>query len=531
MLTSASRSRLQSPLLWLLASACMALLAVQIAQQLGARSLADGAWVFMRYAEQFLERGVLAFAPGGRGVYGLTSPGFVTVVAPMRLLFGGDAARALSASSVVSGLLFVGLLGWMLGSLTSGAPRRRAATFALVTFALAGSAPALACHFASGVETTYALAYLTMWLMFARWQARRVTAEAALTLGAFGGMAFSVRPDLLLFTAGVPLAAALLSREPAPRRAWAVALGATLLAASMQSALYAWWMHSALPLPLWDRTGLHAGGPGAALRELAAFARGAWPLLVVIGVGIATGPARWWTGAGAFERALLGAAAVFTLFHAAALVPGLTPAQRAYPPLLPVLAYVAARRLAPLALHLPQPAFRSLAVTLPVIVVAALALGSTAVRQWAAVGRQGPDEERFDAGAAYRADWSAHWVALDRVSNLADDLTIATTDVGMPLALSSRRRIVDLTGLHEHFLAHGHRTADNLLRRERPDLVYLPPARLAAMNAALHADPWFVANYDTWPAESLRAGTGVAVRRDGPHTETLRALFASRAAR
>jgi len=195
-----------------------------------------------------------------------------------------------------------------------------------------------------------------------------------------------------------------------------------------------------------------------------------------------------------------------------------------------VLAYVAARRLAPLALYRPQPVWRSLAVTLLAIAVAAVSLRSTVALHVAAAGRQGPAAERFDAEAAWRAGGSSHWVALDQVSRLADDLAIATTDVGMPLALGPRRRIVDLTGLHEGSAARGRVTADSLLRRERPDLVYLPHPRQARMSAAILADPWFAAHYDTWPAGALGADMGVAVRRDGPHTETLRALFASRAA-
>lgn len=525
-----SASRLQTPILWFMASACLLVLAFQVGQTLGASSVWDDAWMFVRYADQLLASGVPAFEPGGRGVYGLTSPGFLTIVAPMRLAFGADAVRAISAASLFSGLLFLAFLWRMLAALTLAAPRRRAATFALVAFTLAYASPALARHFASGMDTMYALAYLSLWLLFARWQARLATTDAAFTLGAFGGAAFSVRPDLLIITCGVPLLAALLTRDSARRRAWLVAFAATLGVAALQSAFYAWWLHSPLPLPFWAKLPGHYGPTlraayeGVALRELLAFARGVWPLLAVIAAAIATNPSRWWAETSGLDKSLLAACAVFAGYHAIAVVPVMAYAQRFDQPLLPVLAFLAARSLAALARRFPQAGARALPATVVALAIAALSLRRVVAHELAPMSH-GPAETRFDLAAAYHANWSHYWVALDQVSRLGDDLVIATTEVGMPLAMGPRRRMVDLAGLNETSMTRARVSADSVLRREQPDLVYLPHPHYAEMRAAILADPWFTAHYDVWAAESLRADMGVAVRRGGPYADTLRALF------
>ena len=84
-------------------------------------------------------------------------------------------------------------------------------------------------------------------------------------------------------------------------------------------------------------------------------------------------------------------------------------------------------------------------------------------------------------------------------------------------------------GLNETSMMRHHVSADSVVRRDRPDLVYLPHPHYAEMRDALLADPVFERDYEIWPA-AARADMGAAVRRDGPYADSLRALFAARAA-
>ncbi len=531
-----TRSPWQAPLLWFAAFAGSVVFAVQVAHELAATSVWDDAWMFVRYAEQLLARGVPAFAPDGPGVYGLTSPAYLTVVAPLRLLLGADPVRVALLSSLFCGVLYLALLSRMVIRLTAGSSRRRAATFALVGFTLAYAAPALARHFASGMDTMFALAYLTVWIMLAHACARLDSDDASFTLGVFGGMAFSVRPDLLVFTVGVPALSAVFAAHGRARAHQVSAVFGTLAVAGLQAAVYAWWLHSPLPLPFFAKTfgaygpTLRAAYEGVAFAEVSGFLRGMSGLRVALAAAVVLHPVRWWGAAAPLEKALLGAGLVFTAYHAFAVVPIMGYAGRFEMPLFPVLVYLAARSLGHLATWYPQALWRSLVVTLVALAVAGVLVRRIVAHQLAPAPAPVAAAERFDLGAAYRANGSTYWAALDQVSRLPDELVIATTEVGMPLVLSPGRRVVDLAGLNETSMMRARVSADSVVRRERPDLVYLPHPHYAEMRDALLADPSFRERYEVWPAATLRADMGVAVRRDGPFADTLRALFAARAA-
>ncbi len=531
-----TRSSWQAPLLWLAAFTGAVVFAVQVSHELAAPSVWDDAWMFVRYAEQLLATGVPAFAPGGQGVYGLTSPAFLSVVAPVRALLGPDAVRVALLSSLFCGVLFLAFLSRMVVRLTAGSPRRRAAAFALVGFTLAYAAPAIARHFASGMDTTFALAYFTVWIMLAHACSRYVADEAAWTLGAFGGMAFSVRPDLLVFTVGVPALGAVFATHTRVRRNQASAAVLALFVALLQSAVYAWWLHSPVPLPFFAKTfgfygpTLRAAYDGVAIAEVSGFLRAMSALRAVFAAAVVLHPVRWWNAASALEKALLFTGIVFTAYHAFAVVPIMGYAGRFEMPLFPVLVYLAVCSLAHLAAWYPQAVWRSLLVTLVALAVAGVLVRRIVAHQIAPGPARVAAAERFDLQTAYRVNGRDYWVALDRVSRLPDDLTIATTEVGLPLVLSPGRRIVDLAGLNETSMMRHHVSADSVVRRDRPDLVYLPHPHYAEMRDALLADPVFVRDYEVWPAAALRADMGAAVRRDGPYADTLRALFEARAA-
>ena len=103
------------------------------------------------------------------------------------------------------------------------------------------------------MDTTFALAYSPCGSC-SHACSRYVADDATWTLGAFGGMAFSVRPDLLVFTVGVPALCAVFATHWRTRNSQASAAFFTLFVALLQSAVYAWWLHSPVPLPFFAKT-------------------------------------------------------------------------------------------------------------------------------------------------------------------------------------------------------------------------------------------------------------------------------------
>ena len=109
---------------------------------------------------------------------------------------------------------------------------------------------------------------------------------------------------------------------------------------------------------------------------------------------------------------------------------------------------------------------------------------------------------------------------------MPDDLVIATTEVGLPAALNPGKVIVDKAGLNETTIARNGFSADWLLERYAPDLIYLPHPHYRGMARALVGNPAFVAGYQIYSSQELGGVLmGVAVRRDGPYANRLRAIM------
>src|SRR5262245_3248410 len=115
--------------------------------------IADDAYMFVRYARNFIATGVVAWNPGGAATYGLTSLGYFVWVLLIHVLSRADAACVLLAASLSCGVAFVvasTLAAARLSGPSGGGAHMASGAVALVL--LAAGATALVPHFVSGMD-------------------------------------------------------------------------------------------------------------------------------------------------------------------------------------------------------------------------------------------------------------------------------------------------------------------------------------------------------------------------------------------
>ena len=517
---------------WCLIGASVSVLVVALLARFTIGAVWDDAYIVLRYADRLIATGVLSWNPGEPPTYGLTSPLFLGVVVPIRA--GVDTSPALAAllSSLVCGVIAI----WLMLRLTRAASvisptdQTPAATLLFVSLALSGGR--LADHLSSGMDTAFAMAWLSVYFLLV---ARRGPSAAALA-GVWGGLAFLARPDLLLFTLSTPVVLALTSSTGADRAAAFRMLRSTLITLAIQLAFTTWYFGSTLPLPFHAKGGNLYGESiretyaGVAWAQLRAFVRSFWPLFLMAAVGILMDPRRWWRRDEPLEKGILAGVLLFLGYHAFFVLPIMYYSQRFYYPALPALAYLAARAVSRLlesgppiaAWGGPARMVAALAVLLAIAGVAHSGLSEwRALESVRAAGRFGGFDvsRHFTEGGMDRV-----WPGLDTIAALPDDVTIATTEVGFPAVMNPGKRIIDLAGLNNTDIALSRRSPSELLHREQPDVLYLPHPDYREMNRAVRNESDLLAAYEMASEASSPPTLDLAIRRSSPHYEALRLL-------
>ena len=518
--------RLHVPL-GLILAASLAVLGLGILARLSVGFVLDDAFMFVRYADRILSEGRLAWNPGGEPIYGPTFLLFLGVVLPIRALLPGEPALSAALSSLVCGIVFIALLPILLRRTDSAGATHRRVFLALVFLILAASTSSLASHFVSGMDTTFALAYLTGYLLLCLWAGRREGKIGALAMGLCGGLAFSARPDLLVYTLLVPVCMTVFGADREAKRngLWALALTVAAIGVQITGSWYL--LRSPLPLSFYAKGMVGYGDIFAShyrlvpFVELTHYVASYWPLLLVIGLDLVVSRRQWRSGISPVERALLVATCLFVLYYAFFVLQIMHRPQRFYYPTLPALVFLAAQGGARLAGAIPKPISAELerlprwavvgfAILLGGLLLRPAVTAAVELRRKATRGRL----LNFDVVANYRDRYTDYWFGLDAFSDLPDDLVVATTEIGRPAALNPHKQIVDMTGLNERAFAHEGFSADRLLLNHRPDLIYMPHPHYEDMATQLIKHPVFAAQYERFSGAELGAEMGLALRRE-----------------
>lgn len=553
--------------LWLVFLASCGVIALGAAARFAGNLVWDDSFMFVRYADNVLRGMGIAWNPGGEPTYGLTSLGTLAAFLPIRMLVPGNAPLALWVLSCLGGAAFVALTAALVGAFADAGAQGRRVVMVLVVFMLALGSGHLTLHFSSGMDTTVAMAYLSLYILLAKWQERGPGLGKAVAAGACGGLMYLVRPDLMLYSAAVPVAMFLLAPDASRRRQAFVMGGVTLLVLAAQLAWAHWYFGSAVPLPFYAKAmNLYGAGPWVVLREtprreLARFVVEHWVVFVLVVAGSVLAWRSRRQGGSAVDWALLVATVLFIVYHFNLTLQVMGLAARFYYPTFPALVFLAAQGMTrvlratgggewtgvsssnqpqggcgnstPASLGLWRGLPRSAYWLATLLALFALTPPAKSSAQAVQTLRKQGAFGCFDLRDDCDRNWNVYWPRLVEFAALPDDLVIALDSVGRPGVLAPDKRLIDTVGLNERALATERFSAERFFQRFQPDLLYMPYYFYRDILAELHASPFFREHYELFPAQELRERTGVpalfgvALLRDSPHYLAMRRILLS----
>ncbi len=494
----------------------------------------DDAYMFLRYADHLLAGEGMVWNVGEGPVYGATSLAYVFSLIPFRLLFPDNGTAALFCSSFFWGMTFLVLIFRL--ALVVMKPSKSFKPF-LAGFLFLGmvtAASTLKTHFSSGMETTMVMSYLAFALIQLEKlrQGEGSWIVTSLTLG----IAWLVRPDLLIFSLGIPGLMFLLS--PSHRKAWmkvtvataVLSIGALLIAKLLTG--------SFLPMSFYAKSMKIYGPEFAAgyrwqgLGELVRFMARIWPALVLFGLGAFIRWPKLIGGKSALEKAILLLSLVFGIYYLGFVLQIMGFGQRFYYPLLPFIWYLALREI----MQLPEnlKAYQNLKIqslpsnwrTAGTVVLAAILIYYS-LDYADSLKKSLPNEPIavFDAPSVYQKSYTDYWPNLLALQKVEGDFSMATTEVGMPAALFPDQVIYDLAGLNSAKLIEEGLNAKNILQYCRADLIFLPHTNYVRLNNDLQASKEFQNSYTQISNKALKAELGVAIRKSSPYHAALLNIY------
>ncbi|MCK6446634.1 MAG: hypothetical protein L6Q99_09605 [Planctomycetes bacterium] len=520
--------------LWRAAAVLAALaLAVGVFARAADDALADEAFALLRYRTHLAADGVFGWEPDEAPSFGCLSLAQFSWVSAL-VVFVRHPTFAPWLASVVCGV--VGVLVCV--ALARGAARSardpKLAFDAFVAVPLGLAAPALALGMANGLETTLTFA-ATASLVWVWTQSERVDVlRGGGLLGAFGAVAFAVRPDLGLFGLGVPLARGCFARGAERAQAWvAFGVGAVLVAAIAGACAFA----TGSPVPLGffvERVSRDVLEPW---RELGRFLLVASPLLVALAVELVLRHGAPRVAGRALEHAFALATLAFLGHATLGALDGELAHGRFLLAALPPLVFLGARAAVGLARWTEWRGTRA-----PRGALLVLACGAVLAPAPALFAHVGLARERFADGSFARfgpvasPSHVARWPGLVELSVLAPPThdaerprpVVACAPAGVVGAALELARVIDVSGLHDReFARHGF-DAERLLAERLPDWLWLPAPETATWSRELRASPRLSRDY-----ELVELGpVDVAWRRASPYAlelaEIASALTAAR---
>ena len=535
------RRRTDRATLWILALGVFLWLVPAIAGflRLSAASVWDDSYIWFRYADRMLLDGAIAIGPGTEPSFGTTSLLYLIPVLAMRLLSPDEPALALGLTSWLCGIAFLAALWRLLASSIDLRSQAGAVAFVVVGLSFAFGSHTISTHFASGMDTTFVMLFGTVLLHLGLSWERAPTAKRAVRFWIAASLSFLVRPDMMLYALCIPAAVGIGSRVggTADHRRFRqsvrvlLGIGGTTLALLLVSWAY---FDSPLPLPFYAKTQQIYGSyiqeyyAGEPRKQLLGYLSSTAPLWLAVVAGLSLDPRRWWSERTLVERGAIPATAFFLAYYYVAVLQVMGSSARFFYPTLPALALIGAGS----ALRLVKKAFAANRLSTRIIVglvvtvcVVSIGLTTRSIATTTEEALRGKSFFSFDVWEDYRHNYRQLWPGLDQVSLLPDDLVLATSELGHPLAMNPGKRVIDLAGLTETEIAHHGFSTDRFLELYSPDFLYLPHWHYREMISELLQSAEFRRRYAIMHASRIGAKIHVAVRKDSPYVEPLRKII------
>ena len=497
-------------------------------QRLSSLSVWDDAYMFVRYANNLLQEGNLAWNLGGDSVYGLTSLAYLFIVVPLKIVIPTKPALVMILASLISGLLAVITMLWLVfHQITLKAERLLFLIIVCISLVVTGDN--IAVHLTSGMDTMFTIFAISLWMVIL------YVSNNFLLLGIVGGVLFVVRPDVLVIVIGIAFSKLLKDISHSQFKKFVVGLGLTLFIQIL--VLWLYFQHP-LPLPFYAKNtplygqefyGYYANTSwGYFLEFIFSF-----PYLIgMILVGFVTRFRKWnWQ-----DKGLLFGGILFCVYHIVLVVPIMGFSQRFFYPLLPLIVILAGKSLHHLWDIIPErmilivktypirilfvPLFLIFAFINPMPIILTM-VQYTQMDKIPTVGIG-----KFNLETAYRYLYADNWFALDALSKLDDEIVIATTEIGLPSIMNPNQKIIDLAGLNQPDFAFNGFSADWMMKEvNQPDWIYMPFPHYEEMWYTLFEHPVFQNKYEFFSAQLLGTSMDVAIKRDSPFYSDMLSLL------
>lgn len=521
----------QLPTVTLLFMLCATVVtAIALASRFHGFRIFDDAYMFLRYADHILAGEGMVWNIGEGPVYGATSLAYVYALIPFRLIFPENGTVALFCSSFFWGIVFLAIMFRL--ALNTLATEKSFHPFlaGFLFLSLVTAASSLKVHFGSGMETTFVMSYLAACILLLG-NMRKGNSSQWL-LAALMAFAWLIRPDLIVFSIGIPCLQLLLSQTN--RKEWLIvfisAILGTIASLFLAKALSGSW----LPMSFYAKSrGIYGPEFAAAYRwkglgELLRFCARIWPSIILLALGAFIRWPKILVGKSALEKSVLICSTVFAIYYLGFVLQVMGFGQRFYYPLLPFVWFLGLvevktfpenlKRFQGLQLqNLPSAWLKGMAAMMATVLVYygfnyAQHLKGNLKKEPIAV---------FDAKTTYQSDFTDYWPKLTELMAVEGDFSIATTEVGMPAALFPDHTIHDLAGLNAAKLVYEGLNAENILKYCKADILFLPPPDYVRLYTDLENSMAFQENYLQISGKTLNATLGVALRRDSRYFQQL----------
>jgi hypothetical protein len=487
----------------------------------------DDAYMFVRYADNFLSGYGVAWNRDGTQTYGVTSILYLFWIVVLRWLFPEvDSANVLIRASALFGLLAIGVNTITINSFV------RSKTLAKLKLPLAASmtylllSPIYRFHAVSGMDTTLSIFVNSVLALLAFRLTFRSDPRSMLLTVLAGYLSFLARPDNLLYAICLPVSCQLLLSDIDQKKTstrYLLGLFAVLLIDSIAK----WTIFGdPLPLPFYAKTnGYYEGYIGAyqwnPMGYLIYFGSLVLPFLVLISLFVRKESMK------IISAFMIPVAVTFAYFFSVVQIMGME--ARYYVPALPFFVissflvldryleeqhrnsytwWLAGRhiRLRLLVIFglitlLVQPAFRIFAGDIYERLFLLRDPTSGRMVNYKTASGQFPPELGW---------WSSIQAVSSIASNLPQGTRVAMSEYGFIGAQSPNVYIIDPLGLNDPIFAHQGFSAFEFFDR-KPDLIWLPhPDYTAIVSSILNANEFWM-EYDYYPGAF---DYGIAIRRD-----------------
>lgn len=479
----------------------------------------DDAYMFCRYASNFITGNGFTWNPADGPAYGVTSPAYLLAVTFARSLTGASNSVLLSLLSLASGLLALSIM-----ALTGCYYGRKAGNICLyllvVPLLLASSS--FRYHSFTGMETMLSLSSNSLLILATLVYSRKQTNGKLAFLVAAALLTVQVRPDNGVFAVFFPLLVLPSIGRVNRRRLIQFEL---ILLAGLLLLLLVWakLLGSFLPISFFAKSGgYYQGYAGLGnwnqIEYLLRFLRDSAPFIVAALIlggrkTLSTLPA-----------VLLPMILTFLYFSRATQVMGWF--ARYYFPFIPFLVFLSFVALRERLETGFKGYSRLLSVRLTVLVLILVPAFLTPIRsslEFAWEARQSgepPDqEELFETSAGEFPEHIHWWRCIEFVSSFVGQLpsgvSVAATENGYIAAENLHAEIIDMSGLHDMAMARNGFSAEKVLDRS-PDVIWMPHTDYFLFRREIEENSDFREYYEYFPGVF---NYGIALRLQSPFYE------------